>query len=1302
MIPWQNRAVLPTLLAVVLAACAQETYPAALLGTGASSDPSGSTVAAASAGPMGCSQARAQSLPARLVAISAQSGSAPESVSDDTLFATFSSVGLCGACHGLGVAPPGQGGFQIRSVEEFRTKMTPAVLSHVESNQLTAAPTADDDPMPPPGSANGGPYAQRSETDPIKQWAELVAEWLAAGSPEVFLPSGGSDAGAVEAGVSSTFSMTPALGDALTNIGNCIPGAGMVATESARSSALDAMFAASTANADTTLSGQEQLGLPSQLSQTDLFTFDSQTLAQYGVISYAPGYPLWSDNAGQMRHVRVPRGTSIHFDKETQQFDIPPNTRFYKTFLKEIVDTDNSIRWRKIETRLIVSRPDEVDANGNHTPAALFGTYQWADDESEAYLIDSKRNDLTPFPDTLLTYNTDEPLAAYVLATSDPATVEQSQLAAGAVRHYAIPGSERCHECHMGSPSAAFVLGFTPLQIARRPTGEGGVIESAGPDELTQLQRLIDYGVVTGLNRPTDVLPLEASQGGRAPRNPEELVAQGYMLGNCAHCHNPIGYPTVQNPVLKDVLDFLPGPSGGIFQFPLERYSPRIFRGANGTNPIPYITPSLMDLPEPYDANTSALFATGGGNGTDFGTDVTATSVVYAPWRSLIYRNVDSAFTYADDYTIFPHMPFNTPGYDPRVKQILSDWMVSIPATRKHPETFEYSFYNGPDQSVTGSVDATPQPYVEVLPGAPGYDVAAAAAQQRLAILHTGINPALPSPSVIYSRYDDPDDTSDIIDPQVTADPVCHPVPTPQHLLGEIYPLARHPDWVVTDLTNPATYALRRPDWNQILVDLLPPLVGLDCPGASGAAQANVDQEVAVGLLQNIQLDSAIRAFATTPVPFGLWEKQSGCNFATAATEDPVAAWWLAAPPAGSYAAPEPIGDRPPWMDVVKASADAPVYLERPGQAVFKMICINCHGPLADANGRFSQNLANITGGRAHVADFRDGLFGPLATPETNIDQQFGSISLPDGGPVQAATAAEPDGGAPPQWAGISDDDIAARYMAWMALGGTSVTIPLEILGLVATTPVLGQARTTPPAVTSANMLSTAKELCLGFLGDPAFAGNGTMGPAFTGRYLEPGVSDPTHPAFNRQLITNNYDAELWLRLCTLNNPPPVHVVQITNPNVLHGPYIRQFTDDPASLHAAAFAENYPPNTLIGNDQGATETTLAGNCGPGTGQSCISPTNLWPWCVDVSSLTAAVTDTTAAALQAYASSLNLPMCPDALQQPAHWWMAESDGNVWAVRGAVNAGLSVFLYLQWLETQSSPPPDYDQCTQLPQP
>jgi len=292
--------------------------------------------------------------------------------------------------------------------------------------------------------------------------------------------------------------MTPQNGNAMTNLGNCVPSPALVGIEAAKSAALDAMFAH--AQASPTGTPDQIIGLPADLKDTDLFTFDGNVLAQYGVIAYVPGYPLWSDNAGKLRYIRVPRGQSIHFDKATQQFTIPPNTRFYKTFMKQIIDTDGSYRYRKIETRLIVSRPDQNNADGTaKAQTALFGTYRWNDDESQATLVTTQLHDGLPFGDTLLLYNTNEPLAADILQ-GEPTDPENALLTYDAARHYAIPSSQRCIQCHMGSPSQAFVLGFTPLQINRMPTGSHGVIEETGPDELTQLQRLIDAGVITGID----------------------------------------------------------------------------------------------------------------------------------------------------------------------------------------------------------------------------------------------------------------------------------------------------------------------------------------------------------------------------------------------------------------------------------------------------------------------------------------------------------------------------------------------------------------------------------------------------------------------------------------------------------------------------------------------------------------------------------------------------------------------------------------------------------------------------------
>ena len=144
----------------------------------------------------------------------------------------------------------------------------------------------------------------------------------------------------------------------------------------------------------------------------------------------------------------------------------------------------------------------------------------------------------------------------------------------------------------MGSSSHSYILGFNPWQVDRRPDGEGGVYEAPTDDELSQLARLIDYGVVTGIE-PGEA-KLEESQGERKPRNDYELKAQAYMMGNCVFCHNPNGFPVVQNPMLADFK---------LYPSETRRHLPVFARALlaareGGHEPVvrfPYITPAFGD-----------------------------------------------------------------------------------------------------------------------------------------------------------------------------------------------------------------------------------------------------------------------------------------------------------------------------------------------------------------------------------------------------------------------------------------------------------------------------------------------------------------------------------------------------------------------------------------------------------------------------------------------------------------------------------------------------------------------------------
>jgi mono/diheme cytochrome c family protein len=1287
-----------------------------------------------------CHAARAQPLPATLAATAAGlDASAPAAAVETvpTLVGRIESACGGGACHDSAL-----GGFQITrpadllgaSGEGFATQGEWA-LAHIEGDQALPVPgkacTLGDPsscqamPEIAPGSPTGMPWTQRLQTQPdsaVVLLDQRLHQWIAAGKPldQFSVPV------TAAAAASAPFGVSRLVGDTLTNLGNCIPDPALVGTDTATMDALDAKFAAAARAAPGSGVAQEQvIGLPLRLSDTDLTTFDSTVLARTGVVAYVPGYPLWSDDAGKLRYVRVPRGTAIEFDKATQAFRIPPNTRFYKTFLKRIVDADGNPSYRKIETRLIVSRPDPAAATDQ--VQALYGAYQWNADETAATLVTEALNDGTGFKDQIFTYDCDVNAANDIRAaysSNDPplGTLDQALLSYRAVRHYAMPSSTRCVQCHMGSPSRSFVLGFAPLQIARRPVGQGGVIEPPGPDELTQLQRLIDYGVVQGIGAPTDVVPLEASQGHRTPRNEAELIAQGYVLGNCAHCHNPVGYPSFTFPELAASFDLWPSATGGLFQFPLEKFSPRIQRGVQGDVAIPYITPSLLDNPsyptgQALDPNIGDVQLLAGVEGTSVwlpkwqGRDGIGDGFVYAPWRSLIYRNVDTPFSYTDDYAIYPHMPMNTAGFDLRAKQILGSWMVSIPAVRKRPDMDEYVYpyaitldtklFSTDDAYYVSESDTSPQPYVEVLPDDPRYEGAIAAAEARLAIFGSGFRQG--DAQNFGSRATASPDTSDIVDPEV--DLTCHPIPTEHE--NPLINVPTHAHWVSIDLTVSSSDWAPQSDWEDAIVAHQP---GPSASAACGSAAAdNQRLQTVVDLLPQLQLDGpvnvphdaniqTVRDFVSQQVPFGLWVEEPGCDF----TGIPTVA--QARAPATHRG----------WLDGPQgADGTRHVYSESAGAAIFGMVCINCHGPNADSHGRLADNLALMTGGHAQVADFRDGLFGPRSTPGQNRLSVFGAGASAGAtsstqqawanlwtAPYESFLAA---GATEQQWA----DTWGARYMAFMALGGTEAIIPSSFLANVSHQPFFGELRSAffDAQTVGANMLSIARSLCLTTLATPPF--NATTGEGYLASHAN---------VTGQSLLFDNGDAQMWLELCALNNPPPVVAYErqdlsLPPEMVLNAADVSNWT---GFLHAntPSIPPVILPSAFLAGDGAAAATGIVGDQ-DGRLSATLGAQNLHPWCVG-DFLHKGLPECVGGAdclngTCKGADCLGVPLCPASVTTPAveggkAWDDASATAALtWATRGAINAAIAVFLYLDELtRSGQAPQPTYNHCELLTSP
>jgi mono/diheme cytochrome c family protein len=1244
------------------------------------------------------------------------------------LFGAFYS--FCGGCHVDGA----QGDHHIgKSVDAFVAGFDATWLGPIMSDE-------PDKWMPRPGKA----WSARAPGDPIYDFAMHAQAWLSAGRPKgVFAVADGANGGRPP---TANYTFPTSVASAMTNIGNCVP--------------TSALFASSTSDVmislDEFFKGATEL--PKTLAETDLTSLDSEELAKTAVIAYAPTYALWSAGSGKLRHIRVPRGQSVRFDKATQTFDLPDNTRFYKTFFRKVIDRTGAVTWRKMETRVIVARADDTDpATGAARQNALFGTYIWSEDETTATLATQPYRDQTPWADIVRTYVTDELFYQTILDTTTGSVDGAVALAIrnhpnepayrDLMQHYAIPGRIRCVQCHMGSPTRDFVLGFIPLQVKRRATGTGGTYDQTGVDELNQLQRLIDVGVITGITSPDDVKPLEESQGARKPRKTAsaegdemtadgELQAQAYMLGNCAHCHNPRGFPSITKPELTAVLNFLPdGKVGGIFEFPFERMSPVRSRGAAGDIPMPYITPSLRDYPVttadgssridtgqslvsgevgvltytpkfyPYSADPTLKSCANPAADPDFraycGERTTGPTFVAAPWRSLIYRNVDTPASYFDDYVPFPHMPMNTAGFDCRAPRIMGDWMAGLPSVRKLEyiaSALAHLGVEAPSEdalpespgrapalgSLATGYDDNPQPYIDVRPDSDLYQQALADARARLVEYHEGV------------RYQYCQDviSPDIFDPFV---PVNDAYPYPYHPNPYQYQLTyyedppldpAHPDrfvqprigvpfhahWIGYDPTDPPPpWVPRRTDWTDVLVDRKPdtsvpvgtkPLAELEASAPEAAAAFRRGRAVLVRALNEAELSPKLVEYATTDEPFGLWQAKPGCEAKLAASQKKAAEF------TGSL--------RPAWMEAVAPASGAPVYMMSPGAAVYRHVCINCHGPNADGKGLQVDLLAATSEGEARPANFKVGLFGPPEQPLANI---FGTFDVTHGGDMMTAN----------RW--------GARYMAWMALGGTLKRIPQDILQLVGSTPILGVHRahlTELPGAADAtgNMLNLAKGLCAIVLPDPV----DPFLPAFHQFGNVDSAAYPPYQYSGSPFVATNYDKEMWMHLCNDFSPRVIRVYGAYNAPGGDGKQTIQllqmyYAIDPTD--PASAGTSFPADAPVWDHAKRVQIGVASD-------------NLYPACLDPDKIPSSTQ-----------ARLGMPVCPSgflangkvlwrdaglALRFPSDDRQAFDDNvQAWKLRGAIATGMAVFSYLEQRVTRpalAKLPPYYDQCELLP--
>lgn len=159
-------------------------------------------------------------------------------------------------------------------------------------------------------------------------------------------------------------------------------------------------------------------GLPVDLSCTGLYASEGSDKLADGVQSFKPAYPLWSDNSGKQRWVKLPRGEKID-NSDHSRWRFPLNTKFWKQF-----DANGA----RVETRLYQKvRSDRwVEA-----------TYVWD--------------------------------AAGKTATRESAGRELTRNGV----NYRVPATALCDDCHDGHPDS--VLGFEAVSLGLPGADQNGL-----------------------------------------------------------------------------------------------------------------------------------------------------------------------------------------------------------------------------------------------------------------------------------------------------------------------------------------------------------------------------------------------------------------------------------------------------------------------------------------------------------------------------------------------------------------------------------------------------------------------------------------------------------------------------------------------------------------------------------------------------------------------------------------------------------------------------------------------------------
>ena len=262
--------------------------------------------------------------------------------------------------------------------------------------------------------------------------------------------------------------------------------------------------------------------------------------------------------------------------------------------------------------------------------------------------------------------------------------------------------------------------------------------------------------------------------------------------------------------------------------------------------------------------------------------------------------------------------------------------------------------------------------------------------------------------------------------------------------------------------------------------------------------------------------------------------------------------------------------------------------------------------------------------------------------------------------------------------------------MAFMALGGTSKQLPNDVLFQVSQAPVFGVLRTNAALAGTPDMLRLGLQLC----GQVALASQDVL--PLLSDFVPNGRFSWSKAKLG--LIETNGDADMWLRLCNLNNRPIVRVLTTTDwanarMDALRLNYFYEYWGAGEAKYwdaSATAADWYGPNSVM-DQRGQIRTGLTAD-------------NWFPMCVQKPT---AAADLAAADKLLQANAVGgpggnvIPYCPPGFATPDRQLKAGTsgydDGQKWAARGAINAALAVFMYLDQIERDGSKrQPLYNEC------